>query len=288
MAEGRLSVGNVEILALNDNENTALLSDIFPDVSAEAWAPYKLLYPEIFPDPDTWSAHFHCYLLRSQGRNILVDTGVGSNATNPGTVAAMLNGVDGRLIAQLQSAGVKPEDVDTVLLTHLHPDHVGWNLSGGGRNPRPTFPKARYLAHKSDWEAFSKQEVRSVFPFPFWDETLEPLQRLGVLDLLSGERSLTSEVTAIHTPGHTPGSMSVAVTSGGQRASILGDVLHCPVQLQETDWRFSFDMDPSVAKQTRRRMVERAEAEGAVVAVCHHRGFGKVVRVQGRRFWRGI
>lgn len=289
MPESRLSVGNVEILTLNDNEGALPLNYIFPDVPSEAWAPYRQRYPEIFSDPETWRGHFHCLVLRSQGRTILVDTGLGSNATNPGAVSALAGGVDGRLMAELQMAGVRPEGIDTVFLTHLHPDHVGWNLSQRGASPRATFPRARYVCHQADWGAFKKPEVRGVFPFDFWAETIEPLEKLGVLDLLSGEKVLTSEITALPTPGHTPGSMSLAIVSGGQRALLLGDVFHCPPQVQETDWRFSFDMEPALAVQTRRRMVDRAEAENAIVTVCHYAGgFGRIVRIQGRRYWQGI
>jgi glyoxylase-like metal-dependent hydrolase (beta-lactamase superfamily II) len=111
---------------------------------------------------------------------------------------------------------------------------------------------------------------------------------LGVLDLLDGERELTSEITAIHTPGHTPGSMSLAIVSGGERAFLLGDVFHGPTQITETDWKFSFDMDGDLAVSTRRRMIERAESEDAVLAICHHTGFGKVIREEGRRYWQFV
>ena len=129
MAETRLTVGNVEILALHDNESALPLTMIFPAVPAEAWAPYQEQYPEGFSGPENLRIHFECYLLRSPGNTILVDTGAGTMATNPGTVTAFAGGTDGRLLAELRSAGVEPEDVDTVFLTHLHPDHVGWNLS---------------------------------------------------------------------------------------------------------------------------------------------------------------
>jgi glyoxylase-like metal-dependent hydrolase (beta-lactamase superfamily II) len=290
MPEARLSVGNVEILVLTDIDVDfpIPLSQLFPSVPSEAWAPYKQRYPGIFVGPDGWRAHFGGYLLRSQGRTILVDTGMGSMATNPGAVSVFLGGVDGRLMAELRAAGMRPEDVDTVFFTHLHPDHVGWNLSQGGAQPQVTFPSARYVTHQADWEAFRRPEVQGAFPFPFWEQTLGPLDNLGVLDLVTGERALTSEITAIPTPGHTPGSMSLAIVSGGQRALILGDVLHGPAQVTETEWVFSFDMDPALAVQTRQRMVDRAERENAVIIACHYAGFGRVVRTAGRRYWQGL
>ena len=100
---------------------------------------------------------------------------------------------------------------------------------------------------QDDWETFRKPEVQEAFPFPFWEETLGLLESLGIVEALSGEQALTSEVTAIPTPEHTPGSMSLAVVSGGQQALILGDVFHGPTQVTESDWVFSFDMDPGIA-----------------------------------------
>ena len=222
MGESKLTVGNVEILDITDivADFPMPLSQVFPDVPSEAWAPYAERFPDEFPRPDTWRGHFGGYLLRSEGRTILVDTGMGSSATNPGAIATFTGGADGRMLEALRDVGVSPEDIDTVFFTHLHPDHVGWNLSAAsGDSRKATFPKARYVAHQADWDAFQNPEVQAHFPFPFWEETLAPLATLGVLDQLSGETTLTSEITAIPTPGHTPGSMSLVITSGGAAGS---------------------------------------------------------------------
>ena len=90
----------------------------------EAWAPYQERYPKVFPRPDTWHPHFGGFLIRSQGRTVLVDTGMGSTVTNPGAVEMFTGGQNGYLMEELQSVGVRPEDIDTVFFTHLHPDHV--------------------------------------------------------------------------------------------------------------------------------------------------------------------
>ena len=198
----------------------------------------------------------------------------------------MVGGAEGRLLHEMETAGVGPEDVNTVFFSHLHFDHVGWNLTHEPGAPvRATFPNARYVAHRADWDVFQRPEVRELFP-PHWDQTLGPLSDLGVLDLLDGERPLTGEITAIPTPGHTPGSMSLAIVSGGQRAYLLGDVFHGPAQITETGWKFSFDMDADQGVATRVAMIERAESEAAIMGICHHGGFGRVVRAEGRRYWQ--
>ncbi len=292
MAEGKLTVGNVEILAIDDGgvDFPFPLTDIFPSVPAEAWAQYQERYPEVFAGPTTWRAHWGGYLIRSEGQIILVNSGIGNKTSNPGTVNTLNNGVDGNLLTELQTAGVAPGDVNTVFFTHLHPDHVGYNLSQDGNQPRATFAGARYLVHQADWDAFASQEVQDLFPFSFWNETLGPLESLGVLDLLTGEQTLTSEVTAIPTPGHTPGHMSLLINSGGERAMILGDVAIHPAQVTENDWHFAFELDQPQANRTRREFFDRLEQEGLTVAACHFPapGFGRIVRIEGRRYWQGF
>ena len=289
MVASKLSVGNTEILVLHDNETSLPLSMTFPDVSPQEWLPYQEQYPEGFNGVDNLKAHFECYLIRSEGRTILVDTGLGGNETNAGSVEAFAGGVGGRLLEEMQGAGVTREDIDTVFFSHLHPDHVGWNLVKNDHGVAvPTFPRARYMAHEADWEVMRKPEVQEAFPAPFWDETLGPLETLGVAESISGEHFLTREITAIPTPGHTPGSMGLVIKSEGQIALILGDVFHNPAQIAETDWVFSFDMDPTVAIQTRKRMIDRAEHENALVGICHHSGFGRILRAEGKRYWQAI
>ena len=285
-----ISVGNVEITAIHDGDGALPISMVFPGVDPELWLPYQQKYPECFngDNNENIALPFECYVIRSEGHTILVDTGVGSMATNPGTVTAFAGGVDGRLLLDLQTTGVNKEDIDTVFLTHLHPDHVGWNVNNDGPTPVPSFPNARYVFHQDDWEAFRPPRDSEVFGFTFWEETLAPLEGAGVIEPLSGEHSITSEITAILTPGHTPGSMSLAIDSGGEKALVMGDVFHGPPQVSEPSWVFAFDADPDTAVQSRSRMLDRAEAENAIMAICHSTGFGRVVSQEGRRYWQGL
>ena len=115
-----------------------------------------------------------------------------------------------------------------------------------------------------------------------------PLESLNVLDLIEGEYSVTSELTTLPTPGHTPGHISVVVASGGESAFILGDVAHTPAQAKYTDWSPVFDTDPDLARQTRHEVLDRLESEDTVVASGHfpHPGYGRFVRSGDRRIWR--
>ena len=288
MANSKITVGNVEVSHLYDlvADFPLTLDQLYPSVSAEAWQPYRERFPSLFGAGNTWRYHAGCYLIRSAGRTILVDTGVGpATLAMPGWVQAT-----GQLPDRLQSAGVSPQDVETIVFTHLHPDHVGWNLRSEGGQFLPTFPRARYVMHQADWDTFRRPEVQAALPFQFVDETITPLESLGVLDLTTGERSLTEEVTAIHTPGHTPGSMSVLIVSGGERAIIVGDAIAHPAQVEHPDWNITFDFDGETAERTRLQLLDRIEAEGLTMTACHfpEPGFGRVVRLEGRRYWQGL
>lgn len=288
MAEGRLSIGNVEVLALSDAvvDYPWPLTEIYPSVPLEAWAPYRERYPGAFGGENVYRSDYGCYLVHSGGRTILVDTGMGP-ATAP---LAMAFQRAGELLPKLRAAGVSPEEIELVVLTHLHPDHVGWALTPEGNTYRPTFPRARYLVHRADWEAFQIPEVQAHFPFPYVDQTITPLQVLGVLELVEGEHRITDELTTLHTPGHTPGHMSILVASGGEHGVLLGDVAIHPAQITEPAWNTMFEMLPEVAIATRQRLLDRIEAEGLRVVACHfpEPGFGQVVRLAGRRSWQAL
>ena len=176
-----------------------------------------------------------------------------------------------------------------VVVTHLHRDHVGWNLIPQGTKFVPTFPKARYWMSAKDWEACRQPDVQPT-RFPNAPQCVWPLAELGLIELMQGEHSITRELTAVPTPGHTPGHVSIMITSGGERALVLGDAAHNPAQLQETDWVSRADMDPDITRQTRRALVERLEREQILVAAGHFEapGFGRIVRLDGRRYWRGL
>jgi glyoxylase-like metal-dependent hydrolase (beta-lactamase superfamily II) len=296
MAEGSITVGNVRITGLTDAEvdSPAPLDRLYPDVPIDAWAPFHERYPGAFSSPTTWHNHFGSYLLRSAGRNIIVDTGVGP-ADAP---LAKFLGKPGRLITELAAEGLGPEEIDTVVLTHLHADHVGWNVVHDEDGPRLTFPRARYVVHRIDWEAFHRAELPEYASrgpgYPsretYVAACITPLETLGALDLTGGDTALTDELTLLHTPGHSPGHMSVLVASGNERAIIVGDALLHPAQVTEPDWTPLYDMNGETARATRRRILDRIESEGMIAAACHfpEPGFGRVIRLEGRRYWQAV
>lgn len=288
MAQAEIQVGSVSILGVSDAtvDYPWPLEQLFPGPSASTWAEYRASFPAVFANPTTYRSDYTCYLLRAPGRTILVDTGMGPS-TAP---LAALFGRGGQLLDKLAAAGVRPEDVDMVVLGHLHPDHVGWNVQAHDGGYRLTFPRARYVVHQADWEAFHTPEVQAHFPFAFVDQLITPLQQLGALDLIAADHALSPEIYLWHTPGHTPGHLSTMVSADNERALIWGDVAIHPAQVSQPELNAMFDMDGAVARQTRSTVLDRVEAEGMTVAARHfpEPGFGHVVRLDGRRYWQAL
>ena len=276
----RFTVGNVEVGAVLDMVPPPRHPrDFFPDVPEEAWAPYQR---EVLVEGMVQLYYGH-FFLRSQGKTIMVDTGIG-----PGPHPTRGNRT-GDLLNQLARQGVRPEDVDIVVHTHLHVDHVGWNLDLSGARPRPSFPRARYLAPRLDWEHFTRPEnLRNA---PWVRDSVVPLEALGLLDLFDDGYQVTDEVTTLATPGHTPGHHAVLVSSQGERAMVVGDVLHTKVQVLEPGWCAGVDTDKAASRRSREDLLRRAEAQGYIVAAGHFppdERVGRVVRVEGRRFWQPL
>ena len=262
-----ITVGNVELVSLTDGQGDGHPVEVFPASTMEQW---RKEYPELLDADERIHPRYGALAVRSSGKLIVVDTGAGPP--------------DGRLPDEMRRKGMDPEDVEIVVTTHLHSDHVGWNLTDG----RPTFPNARYLVPKADWEYWTglsmPETPRHVA------EQVTPLERLHVMDLIDGEHTITNELTAIPTPGHTPGHISIAILSGGKRGFILGDVAHSSAQAHYTDWSPSFDTDPDRARKTRHRVLDMLEADGTPVSAGHmpEPGFGRFFRRDGRRIWQPL
>jgi glyoxylase-like metal-dependent hydrolase (beta-lactamase superfamily II) len=289
MPEHTLTVGEVRVTALVDMAIQRFpwaMDRILPTTPPEDLAVFRERYPEVFDGEDGWTMDVSCYLLQAGERTILVDTGGGPASTG----FAKWCDAAGRLPQELDAVGVAVTDVEQVLLTHLHWDHVGWNVTERKGALQLMFPAARYLVHEADWETFQKPEVQAAAPFPFVEELVTPLQRLGGLELFDGsEHTVTPEISLLHTPGHTPGSASILVDSGGERAIIWGDTIVHPALITHPEWEFGFDMEPEQAKRTRERLVEMVESQGMTAVACHMPapGYGTIVRVEGKRWWRG-
>ncbi|MCH7652738.1 MAG: MBL fold metallo-hydrolase [Chloroflexi bacterium] len=284
MTDFNMQVGEIQIVALTDMNLVypTPLNELWPGVPPAEWERYRESFPDTFEGDAHMRIEIGCYLVRSCGKTILIDTGYGDGPFEN------LGGARGELMADLVSNKIDPAEVDTVFMSHLHVDHVGWNTREVDGKWVPTFPNARYLAHEADLAHFRKSEVRAKSSYPYMERYVEPLVKAGLFDTLGDEADLTPEVKAFLTPGHTPGHMSVLLASSGERAVIQGDVLIHPAQVTETEWTPLFDNDADVAISTRRRLLDEWESEGTPIISCHFPapGLGRVVRFEGRRYWQ--
>ena len=274
---GRITVGNVDIVAVLDMVPPAREPNMmFPTTSSQDWDSHQ----DCLEEGQLQLYYLH-FFLRSQGKVIMVDTGMG-----PGPHPDRGNRT-GDLVNQLKNRGVETGDVDVVAHTHLHGDHVGWNVDYSGSQPAPTFPKARYLVPRLDWEHFTKPDV--IGSAPQVTNSVIPLEGMGVMDLVDSEYDITDEVKTLSAPGHTPGHMVIVITSQGEKAMVVGDLLHSKAQVVRPDWTAGVDTDKEASRSNRERILDDAEAEGFVIAAGHFHPddhIGKVVRLDGKRYWQ--
>jgi len=220
-----------------------------------------------------------CFLIRSGGQQVLIDTGLGAQK--------LWQYQGGALLTELAAAGVRPEQIDTVFVTHLHVDHCGTCAVGKGDALRPAFPNATYrwtAAEHAHWQQAddapgSSFSVRKL---------LEALQ--DRYEPADGGSTIAPGISVIDTPGHTPGHAGVVLSSGGERAFILGDAISCPAQLEEPEWSGLGDMDPKLARRTQEAVAKEIESTSALLATAHFPGltFGRVLTGEGRRYWQPV
>jgi len=225
-------------------------------------------------------------LVSSQGKTVLIETGVGEKERPLGQTERP-GGVT--LLDELAAIDVAPEDVDVVINTHLHADHCGWNTKQAGDGWAPTFPRARYLIQRGEYDACMHPNERT--RATYFAENVQPLAETGQLELIDGETSVTSEITIIPTYGHTRDHASVVVSSGGESAVYIGDMIQHPVQLERAPWVSSFDIYPLEAMETKKQVVQRAiDERQLVVAVhCAFPGLGYMTETaDGKRQWTPV
>ncbi|WP_369188070.1 MBL fold metallo-hydrolase [Streptomyces sp. R08] len=271
------SLGDVEVTRVVEFETpTRPPAVMFTDIGPQVWDDNRSWLAPNHWDPDAGLllTRMQTFVLRSAGTTILVDTGVGNDKTRPATPAFDRRSTD--FLTRLASAGVLPEDVDLVVNTHLHADHVGWNTRLVEGSWVPTFPNARYLIPRADhdfWHPDSTRVARTAAANAHvFDDSVAPVVESGQAVLWEDTYDIDGALRLEYAPGHTPGSSVLTLRSGGERAVFVGDVLHNPVQFIEPDANSCFCEDPAAARASRRRVLQRAADEGELVFPAHLRG----------------
>ena len=278
MPDYSVRVGDAEIISVSDGHIHFAPSDFFPSVDSSEWD----AYPDQLTGDGLIRMNVGSFMIRVGDDVALIDTGLGEG-DHP-----FDNSEWGLLAGDMARKGISPEDVTRVVITHLHRDHVGWNMVERDGARTPFFPNARYYVPKADWDVFTRRAGMRMFAYIA--EQVTPLMELGALEFVEGEQPIGDHLTALPTPGHTPGHTSALVTSAGESAVVLGDAAHVPVQAHHTDWSPRADTDPELSRQNRAELFERMERDHSLVVSGHFPvpGFGRLVRVEGRRYWQAL
>ncbi|MET0898309.1 MAG: MBL fold metallo-hydrolase [Mycobacterium sp.] len=256
---------------------------LFAQTPPPAWFDNaELLVPTFWnTETDQWRIAMQSWVIEVDGLTVLVDTGVGNDRDRPHMPP--LHHLSTDFLGTLQRAGFAPEDVDVVVNTHLHTDHVGWNTRLVGDAWAPTFPNARYLMPDADHRFFAPDSpttndgMRIVF-----SDSITPVE--PQTQLYSGDHQLSPSLWLRPAAGHTPGS-SVLWLDAGVPAVFVGDLTHCPIQIARPGDPCAFDVDPGQAAATRRRVFTEASRRRAAVLPAHYPGHGGATLVaRGDRF----
>lgn len=244
----RWQIGDVRVTRIDERCAPYPPATILPSATPEGLDRYRdWLVPRFVDGDGNLLVSVHALAIESAGRRILVDTCIGETVP-----AGMPVEPEPAFLEQLAAAGFPRESIDIVLCTHLHFDHVGWNTIRQNGRLVPTFPNARYLFARREWEHWQQSEDRG-YALTL-DERVQPILDAGLADLVDTDHRLTDEVRLQPTPGHTPGHVSVAIRSRGVEALITGDMVFHPVQWAEPAWGSDADQNPQAACELRKSM----------------------------------
>jgi glyoxylase-like metal-dependent hydrolase (beta-lactamase superfamily II) len=259
-----MQVGDLRIDGVIDGAGRFPPTRTFRGTTDEQWAAHQ----DLLDEDGLLGFSMGGFLIRDGSRTVLVDLGVGRKS---------IMGIQGgAFLTELAALGVAPADVTDVLFTHLHIDHVGWAADDDGR---PVFPAATYRCAAADWDHFMTGHPGEIAQL-----------LAGVTDRFEtwdGSGPVLPGLDALAAPGHTPGSTVIVASSGSARALMLGDVVHCPVQLVDDEWGALFDVDPALAARTRAALSRELEGSDALIAAAHFPGlqFGRLLRASAGRRW---
>ncbi len=277
-------LGNLDLQILSDGTYYQDAGAVFGIVPRIMWE--RVAKPEL-NDQYQMPIGLNSLLVRSSGKLVLIETGVGDKEGHRRQASPV---EEGNLISALDALGIQPNEIDIVINSHLHADHCGWNTrTDSDGNTAPTFPNARYIIQRGEWEAAIEPNERT--RATYLEENFKPLEASGRLELVDGETAITPEITMISTAGHTEDHASIVLKSGGETAIYIGDMIQHHVQLERTAWVSSFDLLPLVSMETKKRIVERAITEQALVISVHapFPGLAHMTRSEdGRKHWEPL
>ena len=259
-------IGAAKITRIVELEGAGGTKFILPQASPEAVKEIGWLVPDYATADGKLKMSVHALVVEADGKRIVVDTCIGNNKKN--RIVPVWNDLDTPFLFKLNEAGFAPETIDLVICTHLHVDHVGWNTRLAGNDWVPTFPNARYLFGRTEYEYWKdfedNPEQRAVFA-----DSVRPIVDAGLADIIPDTFQVSESISTVPTPGHSPGHMSIRIRSEGEEALLLGDVAHHPCQMAHPEWSSTFDSDPMQSARTRRDVFGEVADTGTVVIGGH-------------------
>src|SRR6266436_3592141 len=278
----RWRVGEVTVSKIVELEVTGGSRFILPQATYEAVLPIGWLQPDFADERGRLKMSIHALVVETQSgktgsRRILVDTCLGNDKENRHIPS--WNKLQTSFLTDLAAAGYARETIDTVICTHLHVDHVGWNTMLVEGRWVPTFPKARYLMGRVEFAHWTSQHEREDMPAVLADSVTR-VGEAGLVDLVETDHRICDEVSLVPTLGHTPGHVSVRIASDGEEALITGDFMHHPCQIAHPEWSSTADSDPDAARHTRQRMLAELCDRPVLVIGTHFAGItaGHIIR----------
>lgn len=261
-------IGDVEIARIVEvNAWEDDITMLLPDATPAFVQQFGWLRPHFATEDGRMIISFQCFVLRSQGRNVMIDTCIGAERDREFPVFTNLQTT---FLDDLAAAGFPHESITDVLCTHLHFDHVGWNTRKVEGKWVPTFPQARYLFGRREFAHWKHlRDTNGYHHMEHLKDAIDPVVEAGLVEYIDPDFRLTDEVSLIATPGHTPGHVSVLVESRGESAVITGDLMHNPIQIAVPAIEARFDMDKAQGARTRMEFVERFNRSGTLVIGSH-------------------
>jgi glyoxylase-like metal-dependent hydrolase (beta-lactamase superfamily II) len=267
-------VGALTITQVVELETVGGTRFILPQASRDEIRAIDWLYPHFADENGRLKLTIHSLVVETPTRRILVDTGLGNDKQDRDMPTWNLR--QGTFLEDLAAAGYPAEGIDTVLCTHLHVDHVGWNTRLVDGRWVPTFRNARYLMNRAEYE-YWRDRRGSKAQIAVFEDSIRPVIDAGLIDLVEADHRVCAEMNLIPTPGHSPGHVSVELRSGGEEALLTGDVLHHPCQMAHTDWASTVDYDSKQSTDTREALFSRLAGTDTIV-IGGHFAAGRIVR----------
>ena len=268
-ASGYFQIGELRVARVEESCQPAFPPEVmFPDLPADALARQRHWMAPNYYDPQAGLlvASIHSWVLRTRHHTILIDTCGGNHKERPGFPP--LHRLDLPWLDRLAAVGVAPEQVDFVMCTHLHLDHVGWNTRLRDGSWVPTFPNAKYLFDRKEYEHWVGIPAGSVNDGVIADSVL-PVVEAGLSQFVEDGYTLDDMLSVEATPGHTPGHVMIRATGGGATGLFTGDIMHNPIQVPYPDINSGFCEDPAEARAVRRRVLDEAAERGHLLLPAH-------------------